>query len=722
LSDTGTGSITWLNATPYTYEVYFDYDSLPDNSKYRYPNLLIHSAVAVKDIDISTEITKILCNVTDLADMLPFTNAKLRFYNSSDFDNENEIIANVSVDINGYAKFISFSNSYLDWGNYTLDIYFGGEEQNFIANGTSIASSDGYEFILASEDYVKIEIDLNKNAWNSTIAIIDYITNFEWGDSGSIQFNFTKRDPTNSTPTRVTPDEITIQIFDAELTPYSELVNILSYEISTGIFTYTFTTADLNLIGGSSYYFNIIGNYKSYVFNDIGYKPFSVQSVPTDIKYYDYTLNELTDKRFSVVYGESVNVTVDFLNNNTSTSLNGAYITYNWDYGFGTLVDDPLHVNMYYFEFDSSPAPSDAEYIIDIEATLTNYSTIDDSIIVDILPRPTSINGTTALYQISPNIRVLDSVYYTFEYKDTLLDIVVGGLDIASYNWYRLDEDGNPLSGPGNEGSGVLIPIANNLYMLDFDTELREVGEYSIFITLQKNNYEVRNAFISLTISKRPISLVLTATGLSDNRINVVQGVNIHFTAVLTDETDGIQLLSGVNVTLRINGYEYTLNETWGSPGTYEFIYPTSHINTFIMPQTFIGQITFELENYERDPEIITIVIGMTEIFPGFPLFYFLLIIGGVVAVAGSLVSYRVIQRARIPTFIKKAREMKKNIKGKKSISESLLYPSKDEFIVKSLGDKWEAIGLSLGDIIGLTEKKKKKLPEIREEFKGGVD
>jgi hypothetical protein len=65
---------------------------------------------------------------------------------------------------------------------------------------------------------------------------------------------------------------------------------------------------------------------------------------------------------------------------------------------------------------------------------------------------------------------------------------------------------------------------------------------------------------------------------------------------------------------------------------------------------------------------------------------------------------------------------MKKSIKGKKSISESLLYPTKEEHLVKKLGQKWEAIGLSFEDIMGIAEKKKKKLLELKEEFKGGVD
>jgi hypothetical protein len=63
---------------------------------------------------------------------------------------------------------------------------------------------------------------------------------------------------------------------------------------------------------------------------------------------------------------------------------------------------------------------------------------------------------------------------------------------------------------------------------------------------------------------------------------------------------------------------------------------------------------------------------------------------------------------------------MSKDIKGRKSISDSLLYPSKEEFIVKRLGDKWEMLGLSLEEILGVDTKKKKKLPESTE-GKGGA-
>jgi hypothetical protein len=55
---------------------------------------------------------------------------------------------------------------------------------------------------------------------------------------------------------------------------------------------------------------------------------------------------------------------------------------------------------------------------------------------------------------------------------------------------------------------------------------------------------------------------------------------------------------------------------------------------------------------------------------------------------------------------------MKGTIKSRKTISESLLYPSKEAFIVKQLGDKWETLGLSLEDILGIETKKGKKLKE----------
>ncbi|GAH64682.1 unnamed protein product, partial [marine sediment metagenome] len=43
------------------------------------------------------------------------------------------------------------------------------------------------------------------------------------------------------------------------------------------------------------------------------------------------------------------------------------------------------------------------------------------------------------------------------------------------------------------------------------------------------------------------------------------------------------------------------------------------------------------------------------------------------------------------------------------------------EYLVKILGDKWEMLGLSLEEILGIDAKKKEKLAETKK-FKGGAE
>jgi hypothetical protein len=102
-------------------------------------------------------------------------------------------------------------------------------------------------------------------------------------------------------------------------------------------------------------------------------------------------------------------------------------------------------------------------------------------------------------------------------------------------------------------------------------------------------------------------------------------------------------------------------------------------------------------------------VVGMEEIFPGMPTFYFLIIVFAILATVGGIVGYRVYKDATIPTFVKNIRQMEKEIKGGKSISESLLYQMKEVFVGEIVRDKWSTIGLSLGDILGIEIKKSKK-------------
>ncbi len=156
------------------------------------------------------------------------------------------------------------------------------------------------------------------------------------------------------------------------------------------------------------------------------------------------------------------------------------------------------------------------------------------------------------------------------------------------------------------------------------------------------------------------------------------------FDIEVSDEVDGnpINDIEEVYLTFQERRYNFTDNYD----GTYSISLASAQIpEAFFFTEQFSAVITIKRANYTESVKTIFIVVEMLEIFPGFPMFYFLMIIGAIIAVVGSLIAYRQIQRARIPTFVKKVREMSKNIKGRKSISDSLLYPSKGEFTVKKL-------------------------------------
>jgi hypothetical protein len=102
----------------------------------------------------------------------------------------------------------------------------------------------------------------------------------------------------------------------------------------------------------------------------------------------------------------------------------------------------------------------------------------------------------------------------------------------------------------------------------------------------------------------------------------------------------------------------------------------------------------------------------MEQIF-GIPTFYFILVSSAIIVVVGSIVGYRVIQNAKIPTFVKKVREMKKAIKGNKDISESVLYNKKEVFVAEKVNHKWDKIGVSLSDKLDLEGQKIRKISKI---------
>ena len=363
------------------------------------------------------------------------------------------------------------------------------------------------------------------------------------------------------------------------------------------------------------------------------------------------------------------------------------------------LVPYNADLEYYVTTIDTTAVDADS-YIVVFSYTdpINRYGTDSKDLNLIVEERVTLLNGNTRkLTNIVSDIFVKDAVNFTFTYLDRDLATPVANLDLLIWTWW---------SGDIKEESGDLELNAQNQYVFDFDTEARAVGTYSITIELDKSNYNSKIVSITLIVNLRTFESELGDT-FEDKQVNVVKGKKVTLQIELTDPTKGGAPLTGATVILEIGDDELEFDEV--EAGVYELEFDTDDYEAFYTSNTLTGTIKISKINYISDEIDITIVIEMEETIEGMPTFYLIMIIGAIAAVVGSLATYKFIQIARIPKFVKKARAMKKAIKRKSAIPESSTTSTKSSFILKQFRDEWDALDLSLEEILGLKSKKDKQ-------------
>ncbi len=371
---------------------------------------------------------------------------------------------------------------------------------------------------------------------------------------------------------------------------------------------------------------------------------------------------------------------------------------------YGTVQYDE-DLGCYFQPINTSLLDAD-DYTIRFTIIKENYGTAIKDLDLSVLDRLTLLNGSSGFFRKIENIDVEDAVNFTFLYTDVMEGTKITDLTVQYYIWEKYDIDGNVIA----TGQGALIPSVDNLYVLDYDTENLSIGEYLLFVTIGKNNYEYRNGLISLTVEKRDIGLCedcLTYNNkiARNNKINVEKGTTVAFELQLTDPTRGDIPLINATVVLIKDGIEYQFQEF--ADGIYRLDFSIENVNTFFSSKTLTGIINISKENYHSLEFTITVVVEMEQIFPGIPTFYFLLVISAVVVFVGSIVGYRIYKNVKIPNFVKKVHTMKKAIEGNKPISESLLYRDKEVFIGERVKAMWDKIDISIENTFGIELEKK---------------
>ncbi|MHA2048285.1 MAG: carboxypeptidase-like regulatory domain-containing protein [Promethearchaeota archaeon] len=650
----------------------------------------------IKVIDVKTG--QMLVNLTSRLDRdgysytpthdLPFWYLKDRIYNISiNSLNVTNIEFNVT-NISPINQWYPTDKDGITWYNYTL---YGG-------------SSITFNLIFKTDVNITNYITAFFNASGTGEAF--------WGEDLTFSISFYLTEDNGQTWNPITNPSASCTVYVREVGSEINLISkLMELGIGAGNHTLTFNSSLLSAGGLNTFYtVRIEGNYPGYPNPSPESFIIKIKSIPTRISAHDYnTLTELTDESYTSYFDELINITLRYSINESGIPLNNAVLTHTWiGQESERIFIDPLNDGYYTFTINTSKAQTIGLKIISIIASYENYTTqLNFLIYLNILARQSTLNGETDLVYLSPKIWVQQAQFFVFTYSDanTLEDL--GDLTVASYSWYELDESGNRI--PGSQGTGTLTQYPNMSYYLDFNTELRAVGDYFLHVSLQKTNFEPRFAYINLEIKLREFE-----HSLDKSAFKIPHGNNVNFEINLTDLTRGDIGLENALITLSIGGNDHNFTES--PPGMYTLTFETAGVDTFFTSKTFVGIITIEMANFTAQELQITIVVEMEEIFTGMPTFYFILITASIVGVVGSIVGYRVIQQARIPKHVKKIRKIKGQIKSNKKISDTFSIPTKEEMTIKLFGSDWRDIGISISDVLGNQE-----LKPIKGELNGKI-
>jgi len=599
--------------------------------------------------------------------------------------------------------------------------------EEYYLNGSAtadlVSGSYTFTFTLDKQNYtsqvvvVSLVITYISSDYKSFLTLIsqnpsNFTTDIYWRDSITINFTFTTQYQTGSIDPD-NPTSIYLQFLDESLNAIGSSINLINENSSQGIYSYTFNTSDFSLIGGESYSINI---YASKTTPNVYTPPtplpipFRVQSVLTDLTIHNYTIGtEFPSYTLTEYWNQTLGITIYFKELISNAPLTSAVVTYSWAFGSGQINPDGTKGPGYYsFFFNTGNVTETGAYVINILAVKQNFTSgvPSPNLIISIINRPTLLNSNEDVLYLRQTFFELDTLNFTFEFYDVLTSYIIGAADEKSFVLHKREANGDPI--PGSAITGSLYETADHRYILDADTETLSAGDYSLVITLRKDNYNFRVAIIALTVYKREFSFDFS-TG---TRINLASGGDVKFQITLIDLNNNSVPIIGADLTLTIKDIVYSTSTTGiidNGDGTYT-VDTLTIAEPFFTSETFIATLTIGKANFTAETREFTVVVQITEIFPGMPTFYFILITASVIGVLGSVTGYRVIQQARIPKHVKKIRKIKKLIKSKKSITEAISIPTKTEMMAKLFGDDWKEISLSIEETLGI-EQAKKKLP-----------
>jgi len=262
--------------------------------------------------------------------------------------------------------------------------------------------------------------------------------------------------------------------------------------------------------------------------------------------------------------GDLLNFTILYIDLNHSTEdltlgVDGALVITNWTYGYEV---EPLGGGKYRIILRTESVPI-GEYGVSVSISRYNF---EEQVI--------ELKVVIRLIKMKIVIESLESVYFT---QDMTLIIQVWDIDHNATIEYA--------SITCNLTRYTVVELGDGRYQITFDTTILDVGNYTLYISAEKTNYETSELYVAIQILPIPTTYIIyvSAGNITDTVIRVMEGTvfNITVTYIDTLHQTGIEgatvyiiLPNGTKLTFQeVGGGNYTLEINTGEfePATYTF-------------------------------------------------------------------------------------------------------------------------------------------------------
>jgi hypothetical protein len=368
-------------------------------------------------------------------------------------------------------------------------------------------------------------------------------------------------DKVDSTPITGSPATVTLT---------GGVLNVKSWSLSVVSHTWELTTFNSTWLGTpATYTITLTAQDVNYV-SAVSSFTIQVLQVPT-------SLASVNGTTFSPTWGTNFDLSVQYMNTYTSTSISGASMSASVS---GTVMSN------YDMRFNASVLGIPGSYNIVVTLMKGNYTTQSLTFIVNVQSIPTTATPLSSSY----NVNWGSNVAVTEQYSDTLHSRFIGAASVSA-GTYQSAVLGTPTYASGTYTitfSGRLLAAINGL------------GVYVVSLSFSKTDYATIVATVTIAVNAIPTTISIHKGAVLNSTLSAYYNNIVTFNANFATTSPVVSITNATSVMAGA----YTSTNTGN--GSYAFSINATSLGT---PNIYTVAITATLANYATATTSITIQV-----------------------------------------------------------------------------------------------------------------